>query len=94
MPGVCVSICDIWSFPVAGASTCRSIWRIGRERAAGAAAAGLQPENSRVGPEPWRRVGVEQPTPGGVPPAPPQPLTHPATDPGPFGRQGLLFGVL
>jgi hypothetical protein len=29
-------------------------------------------------------------TPGGVPPSP-QPLTHPAIDPGPFGRRGLLF---
>ena len=29
-------------------------------------------------------------TPGGVPPSP-QPHTHPAIDPGPFGRRGLLF---
>ena len=36
------------------------------------------------------RFGIDQPTPGGVPPSP-QPLTHPATDPGPLGRQGLLF---
>src|ERR1700746_192984 len=41
-----------------------------------------------TGREPINWRGVVGPTPGGVPPSP-QPLTHPATDPGPFWRRGL-----
>src|SRR5205085_7287920 len=50
------------------------------------------PKNNLMGPEPLAADGVGQPTPDGVPPSP-QPLTHPANRPWPFGRRGLLFGV-
>jgi len=90
MKAAFVSICAIWSFRTAGTSTCRSIWRIEPAHAAGAPGARQPPENNSAGQEPGAGPCVEHPTPGGVPPSP-QPLTHPATDPGPFGRRGLLF---
>jgi hypothetical protein len=76
---------------MAGMSTCRSIRRIGRGRAAGADAIfGQYLENNFIG---WERSGgldVYLPTPGGVPPSP-QPLTHPAKDPGPLRAPGSSF---
>jgi hypothetical protein len=75
---------------MAGTSTCRSTWPIRRGRAAVAVIAGQQLENNFDGLERSDGLGVEYSTPDGVPPSP-QPLTHSAKDPGPFGRRGLLF---
>jgi hypothetical protein len=82
------SICDISNFPTAGTSTCRSMWRIARAHKAGGGRGGGGPENNFAGRNRPRRAGVESTAPGGVPPSP-QPLTHPARDPGPFWRRGL-----
>src|SRR5262245_36478282 len=73
---------------MAATSTCRSM---GRGRAAGGRARGPQLENNFGGQEPLVHGSVVYPTPGGVPPSP-QPLTHPATDPGPSGA-GVFFFV-
>ncbi len=82
--------CAIWSFLTAGTSICRSIRRTRTgSRRRRHRPPGRQPKIIFVEPEPPRERRW-LPTPGGVPPSP-QPLTHPATDPGPFGRRGLLF---
>jgi hypothetical protein len=72
---------------MAGTSTCRSIRRTGYGRAV---VAGQQFENNLVRPERSACSGVVHPTPGGVPPSP-QPLTHPAKDPGPHRAPGSSF---
>src|SRR5262249_38691431 len=82
---LCASICDILSFPTAGRSSSQPTspidalappsWRTARE-------------GSKIilgHRKPGRRLSVEPTAPGGVPPSP-QPLTHPAIDPGPLGR--------
>src|SRR5262249_30916527 len=43
---VFASVCDIWSFRMAATSNCRSTWRIGRARAAGAALRAARFENN------------------------------------------------
>ena len=82
------SICDISNFPTAGTSTCRLMLRIAGARSGGGARGGGQPENNFARRNRRRRPSVETTAPGGVPPSP-QPLTHPARDPGPFWRRGL-----
>ena len=84
------SICDISNFPTAGTSTCRLMLRIARARSGGGARGGGEPENNFWGRNPPRRASVELTAPGGVPPSP-QPLTHPARDPGPFLAPGSSF---
>lgn len=82
------SICDISNFPTAGTSTCRLMLRIAGARSSGGARGGGQPENNFARRNRRRRPSVETTAPGGVPPSP-QPLTHPARDPGPHRRRGL-----
>ena len=83
------SICDISSFPTAGKSNSQPTSRIGHARSAAEAHGALGAENNFSHRKPGQDLGVEPTAPGGVPPSP-QPLTHPAIDPGPFGR-GLPF---
>jgi hypothetical protein len=87
------SICDISNFPTAGTSTCRSMSRIARARSGGGARSGGEPENNFSDRKPPRRRSVELTAPDGVPPSP-QPLTHPARDPGPFGAGVFLYGTI
>jgi hypothetical protein len=82
------SICDISNFPTAGTSICRPMLRIAGARRGGGARGGGQSENNFACRNRPRRPSVELTAPGGVPPSP-QPLTHPARDPGPFWRRGL-----
>ena len=83
------SICDISSFPTEGKSSCQPTSPIGPARTVAKARAAQGSENNFGHRNPGRRLSVEPTAPGGVPPSP-QPLTHPAIDPGPFGR-GLPF---
>src|SRR5262245_42603705 len=71
-------------------SSCPSMSRIARACSAGGACSGGEPENNFAGRNRPRRPGVESTTPGGVPPSP-QPLTHPARDPGPLLAPGSSF---
>ena len=88
------SICDISNFPTAGTSTCRLMLRIAGARSSGGARGGGQPENNFARRNRRRRPSVETTAPGGVPPSP-QPLTHPARDPGPpFGAGVFLYGTI
>jgi hypothetical protein len=82
------SICDISNFPTAGMSSCQSMSHSARARIAGGGRGGGEPENNFARRNRPRRPGVESTTPGGVPPSP-QPLTHPARDPGPLWCRGL-----
>ena len=88
------SICDISNFPTAGTSICRPMLRIAGARRGGGARGGGQSENNFARRNRPRRPSVEWTAPGGVPPSP-QPLTHPARDPGPlFGAGVFLYGTL
>ena len=84
------SICDISNFPTAGTSICRPMLRIAGARRGGGARGAGQSENNFARRNRPRRPSVELTAPGGVPPSP-QPLTHPARDPGPILAPGSSF---
>ena len=84
------SICDISNFPTAGTSICRPMLRIARVGSGGGARGGGQSENNFARRNRPRRPSVGLTAPGGVPPSP-QPLTHPARDPGPLLAPGSSF---
>ena len=86
---VFASICDISNFPTAVRWNYRPMWRIERVRVAPARHDAHRRENNFARRNRARVGGVECLTPGGVPPSP-QPLTHPAKDPGPSGA-GVFF---